>query len=65
MRDSRIDEIAAHLNTGKRTVYLLAVSGQIPAFKPGGTRGLRRDELDQWIASRICNAGHEHNGVEE
>lgn len=48
-----IDEVAAYLKAGKRTVYRLASSGKIPAFKLGGTWRFRRAELDQWIATRI------------
>lgn len=48
-----IDEVATYLKAGKRTVYRLASSGKIPAFKLGGTWRFRRTELDQWIASRI------------
>jgi excisionase family DNA binding protein len=48
-----IHEVAAYLKAGKRTVYRLASSGVIPAFKLGGTWRFRRAELDQWIASRI------------
>ena len=51
-----IDEVAAYLKAGKRTVYRLAASGQIPAFKLGVTWRFRRGELDQWIASRIGKA---------
>ena len=51
-----IDEVAAYLKAGKRTVYRLASSGKIPAFKLGGTWRFRRAELDQWIASRIDEA---------
>lgn len=57
-----IDEVAAYLKAGKRTVYRLAASGQIQAFKLGGTWRFRRGELDRWIASRIGKApdeGHE------
>ncbi len=54
-----IDEVAAYLKAGKRTVYRLAASGQIPAFKLGGTWRFRRGELDQWIASRIGKAADE------
>jgi excisionase family DNA binding protein len=53
---STIDEVATYLRAGKRTVYRLAASGQIPAFKLGGTWRFRRGELDQWIASRIGKA---------
>lgn len=48
-----IDEVAAYLKAGKRTVYRLASSGRIPAFKLGGTWRFRRGDLDKWIASRI------------
>lgn len=48
-----IEEVATYLKAGKRTVYRLASSGKIPAFKLGGTWRFRRAELDQWIASRI------------
>lgn len=51
-----IDEVATYLKAGKRTVYRLAASGQIPAFKLGGTWRFRRGELDQWIANRIGKA---------
>ena len=56
-----IDEVAAYLKAGKRTVYRLAASGQIPAFKLGGTWRFRRGELDQWIASRICKTMADDN----
>jgi excisionase family DNA binding protein len=32
-----LDEVAAYLKAGKRTVYRLAQQGDIPAFKLGGT----------------------------
>ncbi len=51
-----IDEVAAYLKAGKRTVYRLAASGKLPAFKLGGTWRFRRGDLDQWIASRIGRA---------
>jgi excisionase family DNA binding protein len=48
-----IDEVAAYLRASKRTVYRLAASGRLPAFKLGGTWRFRREDLDKWIASRI------------
>jgi len=61
-----IDEVATYLKAGKRTVYRLASSGKIPAFKLGGTWRLRRAELDQWIASRIRKvADDDTDGGEE
>lgn len=52
-----IDEVAAYLKAGKRTVYRLASSGKIPAFKLGGTWRFRRAELDEWIGRRIGRRG--------
>lgn len=51
-----IDEVAAFWKAGKRTVYRLAASGKLPAFKLGGTWRFRRSDLDKWIASRIGKA---------
>lgn len=48
-----IDEVAAYLKAGKRTVYRLAASSKLPAFKLGGTWRFRRSDLDQWIGSRV------------
>ena len=48
-----LDEVAAYLKAGKRTVYRLARKGEIPAFKLGGTWRFRRSELDLWIAESI------------
>ncbi|ENG1327120.1 methylation-associated defense system helix-turn-helix domain-containing protein MAD1 [Rhodanobacter soli] len=48
-----LEEVAAYLKAGKRTVYRLAQKGDIPAFKLGGTWRFRRSELDSWIASSI------------
>jgi excisionase family DNA binding protein len=48
-----LDEVAAYLKAGKRTVYRLAQKGEIPAFKLGGTWCFRRSELDAWIAESI------------
>lgn len=48
-----LDEVAAYLKAGKRTVYRLAQQGNIPAFKLGGTWRFRRTELDRWIAASI------------
>lgn len=48
-----IDEVAAYLRASKRTVYRLAASSKLPAFKLGGTWRFRRGDLDKWIASSI------------
>jgi excisionase family DNA binding protein len=48
-----LEEVAAYLKAGKRTVYRLAQKGQIPAFKVGGTWRFRRSELNRWIVESI------------
>ena len=44
-----LDEVAAYLKAGKRTVYRLASNGQIPAFKLGGTWRFSKAEIERWI----------------
>ena len=44
-----LDELAAYLKVGKRTLYRLAAHGDIPAFKVGGTWRCRQSEIDRWI----------------
>ena len=50
-----LDEVAAYLKAGKRTVYRLAAEGRLPAFKLGGTWRFRRSDLDEWIAAKLTN----------
>jgi excisionase family DNA binding protein len=57
-----LEEVAAYLKAGKRTVYRLASNGQIPAFKLGGTWRFRRAELDRWIDSRIVKCDEAKSG---
>jgi excisionase family DNA binding protein len=52
-----VDEVAAFLKAGKRTVYRLAANGTIPAFKLGGTWRFRRTDLNAWIESRTISGG--------
>lgn len=51
-----IEEVAAYLKAGKRTVYSLAANGKLPSFNLGGTSRFRRGDADKWIASRIGKA---------
>ena len=59
-----IDEVATYLKAGKRTVYRLAASKKLPAFKLGGTWRFRRGDLDRWIASRISGVTRDEEGTE-
>ncbi len=47
-----LDEVAAYLKVGKRTMYRLAAAGKIPAFKLGGIWRFKRADLDRWIADQ-------------
>lgn len=47
-----LDDVAAYLKVGKRTVYRLAAAKKIPAFKVGGTWRFRKADIDSWIASQ-------------
>ncbi|HEX7643874.1 MAG TPA: helix-turn-helix domain-containing protein [Burkholderiaceae bacterium] len=51
-----IDEFAAYLRAGKRTVYRLASTGKLPAFKLGETWRFRGGDRDKRIASRSGKA---------
>ena len=44
-----LDELAAYLKVGKRTLYRFALLWEIPASKDGGTRRVRQREIDRWI----------------
>ena len=48
-----LEEVAAYLKAGKRTVYRLAQEGKIPAFKLGGSWRFRRAELDRADAAIV------------
>lgn len=44
-----LDDVAAYLKVGKRTVYRLAAANKIPTFRAGGTWPLSRVAIDAWI----------------
>ncbi|WP_199051914.1 helix-turn-helix domain-containing protein [Aquitalea sp. ASV15] len=48
-----MDEVAEYLKVSKRTVYRLAQSGELPAFKLGGIWRFRRSDLERWIAESV------------
>lgn len=51
-----LDEIAAYLRAGKRTIYRLAASGKIPAFKLGGTWRFSRSDIESWIKQQSASS---------
>jgi len=61
-----LDEVAAYLKVGKRTVYRLAAAKKIPAFKVGGIWRFSRVDIDAWIRQQSMeglDTGHEDDGV--
>jgi excisionase family DNA binding protein len=52
-----VDQVAAFLKAGKRTVYWLAANGTILALTLGGTWRFRRADLKAWIDSMIASGG--------
>ena len=51
-----LDEVAAYLKAGKRTIYRLTASGEIPAFKLGGTWRFLRSDIERWIKQQSADA---------
>lgn len=47
-----LDEVAAYLKAGKRTIYRLVADRKIPAFKLGSTWRFRKQDIDRWIAAQ-------------
>ncbi len=50
-----LDEVAAYLKAGKRTIYRLAARGEIPAFKLGGTWRFSRGDVESWIKQQSAS----------
>lgn len=48
-----LDDVAAYLKVGKRTVYRLAAAKKIPAFKVGGAWRFTRTDIDMWIKQQL------------
>lgn len=45
-------DVAEYLNCNYTTVFRLAHSGEIPAFRLGGSWRLSRSEIEKWIADQ-------------
>ena len=44
-----LPEVAIVLKVAEKTVYTMAQTGQIPAFKVRGQWRFKHDDIDQWI----------------
>jgi excisionase family DNA binding protein len=47
-----IKEVAEYLKVNERTIYRLAASGEIPAFKVGNSWRFKQSELESWITAQ-------------
>lgn len=45
----KIKDVAALLKVGEKTVYSMAQSGELPAFKVRGQWRFSRKDIDEWI----------------
>jgi len=45
----KLKEVAALLKVGEKTVYSMAQSGELPAFKVRGQWRFSRKDIDAWI----------------
>lgn len=58
-----IKEVAEYLKVNARTIYRLAASKRIPAFKVGNAWRFRKKEIDRWISDQT-NQGMEFHHVD-
>lgn len=54
-----IKEVAALLKLAEKTVYGMASTAEIPAFKIRGQWRVRRAELEKWLDSRPRGSANE------
>ena len=44
-----VKDVASYLKINERTVYRMAMSAKIPAFKVGTSWRFKKEEIDTWI----------------
>lgn len=52
-----IKEVAAYLKLAEKTTYRLALEGELPGFKVGGSWRFRKSEIDRWIIEQEGKRG--------
>lgn len=52
------DELAQELGVGRTTAYSLLWSGAIPSMKVGRLRKVRREDVEQFIQTRMERGEH-------
>ncbi|UGQ46652.1 helix-turn-helix domain-containing protein [Massilia endophytica] len=51
-----IRQVAEYLKVTERTIYRLAASKKIPAFKVGGAWRFRKADIEGWIGAQATQA---------
>ena len=44
-----VKDVASYLKLNERTVYRMATSAKIPAFKVGASWRFKREDIEKWI----------------
>ncbi len=44
-----VQDVASYLKLNERTVYRMAMSVKIPAFKVGASWRFKREDIEKWI----------------
>lgn len=47
-----VKDVADYLKVNERTIYRLATSGELPAFRVGASWRFRLNEIDTWISQQ-------------
>jgi excisionase family DNA binding protein len=47
-----IKQVAGYLKVNERTIYRLAASAELPAFKVGNSWRFKRSDLEAWIKAQ-------------
>ena len=53
----RVNEVAALLSIGRRTVYTLVNNGELPAVRVGARLRFRPEDVDAYLEARKVAAG--------
>lgn len=61
----RLKDVASLLKVGVKTVYALAQSGELPAFKVRGQWRFTRADIDAWIEKQKQTAQKASEGEHE
>jgi excisionase family DNA binding protein len=53
----RVNDVAVLLSIGRRTVYTLVGSGELPAVRVGARMRFRQEDVDRYLEARKVVAG--------